>query len=1080
MLYRPIILSCALFATSAYAEVIQYQYDDSNKLIKAEYTTDFAVDYSYDAMGNMLAISAGDSSGNQAPILSSSDISDPSGNPVNSASIDPIVGLKVSWDGVDQDVGDLIYYDLYLSTDGEPTLYVSGLTSSEFVLDDLDPDKTYFWKVVVRDQYNESTESVISTFTTTNALPSSFSNILPANGAYKNYNSVDFFWEESTDLNQQDEVVYDFYIGISSDPELFLQGLTINKLIGVQLPNVESTQYWRVVARDNHGGETSSQTWVIHPKDTDGDGIVNAIEAGRCTSASSSDTDNDGISDNEEDFNANGIVDSYETDPCNKDTDFDAMPDGWESQNQLDPLINDSEQDYDLDGITNIYEYVGGSNPASDASIPAEEFIYTGFESGAFDKLFWIHSGKKWFVDDENPSTGLMSAGSGYVEERYASSNIETIVNTPESSMYFYVATTISAYNELQFYIDGELKDTWSGATQYQRVEYPVTAGVHSFKWVYYCDSLPSGYGGKGFIDDLYIPGLIDEDNDGVKDSWEYYFFSNITHDLSQDTDGDGLTDYEEYVLELIPTNEDQDADGMIDGWEVEFGLDPLIDDSRLDTDGDTYTNYVEFIRDSDPSNESSIPSVATRTSFEDGKFDIWYWKMSGEAPWSIVDTNPKNGVFSAKSGKIDTRYNESITEIKTKTLDGEISFDVSVINPVSHYNRLNFYIDGVYKGDWTSDIWNSVSFPVTAGLHTFKWSFIRGGGADNDDAVYIDNIDIPTEIHDEDNDGVNDSWEYGNFSDLAHDYSGDTDTDGLTDIQESVVLSNPFNMDTDHDLMPDKWEFVNNLELTNNDAFDDVDGDLTCNYIEYSYGTDPQVANGQSMPLGFESGKFDIWYWARTGDSSWVVDGSNPNTGSFSAGSGLVDKYNESILETKVKTTDGVVSFYIATDTGHYDNKLYFSVDGSTRRTLYQVNAYQKIEIPVKAGVHKFNWTYYRRTNGAADGRVWIDDVFIPAIADEDADGILDSWEYYYFNKITTNLAGDTDGDGLSDFEEGLLQSNPKNVDTDDDQMPDFWEAENNLDISNNDASDDKDGDGVSNYQEYLNGTDPNDGTSL
>ncbi len=82
------------------------------------------------------------------------------------------------------------------------------------------------------------------------------------------------------------------------------------------------------------------------------------------------DTDNDGIIDENEDKNHNGIVDSGETSPTDADTDNDGMPDGWEMQYGLNPVINDAAGDMDNDSFTNLKEYKEGTLPNDRNSRP--------------------------------------------------------------------------------------------------------------------------------------------------------------------------------------------------------------------------------------------------------------------------------------------------------------------------------------------------------------------------------------------------------------------------------------------------------------------------------------------------------------------------------------------------------------------------------------------------------------------------------------------------------------------------------------------------------------------------------------
>jgi hypothetical protein len=60
----------------------------------------------------------------------------------------------------------------------------------------------------------------------------------------------------------------------------------------------------------------------------------------------------------------------HNTDPRDPDTDEDIMTDGWEVDNELDPLIDDSLEDADSDGYSNLREFLSLSDPQSDLDIP--------------------------------------------------------------------------------------------------------------------------------------------------------------------------------------------------------------------------------------------------------------------------------------------------------------------------------------------------------------------------------------------------------------------------------------------------------------------------------------------------------------------------------------------------------------------------------------------------------------------------------------------------------------------------------------------------------------------------------------
>ncbi|NPE09197.1 MAG: hypothetical protein GNW80_13005 [Asgard group archaeon] len=110
-------------------------------------------------------------------------------------------------------------------------------------------------------------------------------------------------------------------------------------------------------------------------------------------------------------------------------------------------------------------------------------------------------------------------------------------------------------------------------------------------------------------------PYDADTDGDEIDDYFEIVYNLNPLDpsDRDEDPDQDDLTNFEEYywMREIYssstdPNNPDTDFDGMPDGYEHEFNLDPLIPNGEYDADADHLTNLEEYLLGTDPRNSDT------------------------------------------------------------------------------------------------------------------------------------------------------------------------------------------------------------------------------------------------------------------------------------------------------------------------------------------------------------------------------------------------------------------------------------------------------------------------------------------
>lgn len=347
------------------------------------------------------------------------------------------------------------------------------------------------------------------------------------------------------------------------------------------------------------------------------------------------------------------------------DTDGDRMADWWELQNGLATDRNDTSEDPDGDGLTNLQEYNAGTNPqSSDSQV----------SSTALSPLFSVNTAIYPFpISSDGDSDGMPD----WWEQKYG---------------------LALGVNDASGDLDG---DGLSNLAEYQQGRSPsMSESITEVAAVSAAFSL----------DTVFAPP--DSDGDGMRDYWEIANgLDRLRNDANEDPDGDGRTNLEEYnagtnphvddwagpseaqSLNFVvntggynqPLSLDTDGDGMPDWWEIRYGLNWSINDATGDPDHDGRTNLAEYRSGGNP-NASEDPRPVESYSgvflvdtggrlFDtdgDGMPD-WWEKLYFNDPRAALATADPDGdghsnyaEFLSGSNPLDAQSVFRITEMQT------------------------------------------------------------------------------------------------------------------------------------------------------------------------------------------------------------------------------------------------------------------------------------------------------------------------------------------------------------------------------------------------------------------------------
>jgi hypothetical protein len=165
-----------------------------------------------------------------------------------------------------------------------------------------------------------------------------------------------------------------------------------------------------------------------------------------------------------------------------------------------------------------------------------------------------------------------------------------------------------------------------------------------------------------------------DSDNDGMSDGWEAAHppLNPLVDDAGLDLDADGLTNYQESLVDTNPNLLDTDGDTLSDGAEVAYDGIPGVynpystgggdlDPKNPDTDGDTFGDGEELANPGtmDPLNPL-LPAVHKKANFTKepkpaGADLALAYEMSGGVSTNVVIESSTNLESSSWSNELQT-----------------------------------------------------------------------------------------------------------------------------------------------------------------------------------------------------------------------------------------------------------------------------------------------------------------------------------------------------------------------------------------------------------------------------------------
>jgi hypothetical protein len=232
----------------------------------------------------------------------------------------------------------------------------------------------------------------------------------------------------------------------------------------------------------------------------------------------------------------------------------------------------------------------------------------------------------------------------------------------------------------------------------------------------------------------IYITkaGIPDRDNDGIPDDQDAF-----PDDPNEwvDTDKDGIGNN---------SDEDDDNDTLPDEWEIQYGLNPLVNDASEDADLDGISNLDEYLAGTDPivPEGNSNPDAPELMS------------PSNQALVTVLPLLKTGDFYDRNAGDVHTETHWQII----RQNDGLTVLDVKTLNSLTSLQVPNHILDGATTYQWTARFYDNHG--AASEWSQFAVFSTESNSEDLDNNGIPDHQEVVDALSDIDNDGIPDANE--------------------------------------------------------------------------------------------------------------------------------------------------------------------------------------------------------------------------------------------------------------------------------------------------------------------------------